>query len=511
MDPRAGTHVDEVVRLAHGVLVVLHHQQGVAQIPQMLHGAQQHVVVPLVKADGRLVQNIQHPHERGADLGGQTDALALPAGQGARLTAEGKVLEPHRLQKMEAGADLFQDLVGDYLLGGGKGKPLHKFQGLGHRLGGKPVDGLAPHRHRQRFRFEPLALAVGTGHLAHQLLQLPAGGVRLSLPVAALHVGDDALKGLVEYPLAVGPVIFQTKLFPFCSVEDHVHDLVRQLPHRGFQIKVIFFRQGVEIHPGDAVPPDIVPAIGGDGPVQQGLLLVGDDQVRVALELEPQAGAGGAGPEGVVEGKHAGGELLDGDPAVLAGIILGEGDVPVLPHHVYHRQPSRQGGGGLDGVSETAADVVAHHQAVHHDLDVVLLVLVQLDLLGQLIERAVYPHPDIARLAGVLQHLGVLPLLPPDDRGHHLDAGGLGQGQDLVHDLIDRLLVDLLAALGTMGRSDPRPQKAQIVVDLGHRAHGGPGIFGGGFLIDGNGGRKPLDIVHIRLLHLAHEHAGIGG
>ncbi len=48
-----------------------------------LQGGQQLVVVPLVQADGRLVQDIQHPHEAAADLGGQADALALAAGQGA--------------------------------------------------------------------------------------------------------------------------------------------------------------------------------------------------------------------------------------------------------------------------------------------------------------------------------------------------------------------------------------------------------------------------------------------
>ena len=48
-------------------------------------------------------------------------------------------------------------------------------------------------------------------------------------------------------------------------------------------------------------------------------------------------------------------------------------------------------------------------------------------------------------------------------------------------------------------------------MDLGHSAHRGPGVAVGGFLVDGNGGRKPLDVVHIRLFHLAQEHAGIAG
>src|SRR5660398_252496 len=42
-------------------------------------------------------------------------------------------------------------------------------------------------------------------------------------------------------------------------------------------------------------------------------------------------------------------------------------------------------------------------------------------------------------------------------------------------------------------------------------AHGGPGIAGGGFLIDGDGRREPLYGVHIRLVHAPQELAGIGG
>ena len=95
VDPRAGADVHNIVGGAHGVLVVLHHDEGVAQVAQALEGAQQQVVVPLVQADRRLVKDIKHPHEGGADLGGQADALALAAGEGARLTAEGQVLEAH--------------------------------------------------------------------------------------------------------------------------------------------------------------------------------------------------------------------------------------------------------------------------------------------------------------------------------------------------------------------------------------------------------------------------------
>ena len=139
-----------------------------------------------------------------------------------------------------------------------------------------------------------------------------------------------------------------------------------------------------------------------------------------------------------------------------------------------------------------------------------LLVLLQLDFLVQLVEVPVHPGPDVAGALGVLEDLGVLALLAPDDGGHHLDAGALRQGEDLVDDLVDGLLFDLLAALGAVGSAHPGPEKPEIVVDLRHRAHSGPGVLAGGFLVNGDGGAQALDIVHIGLVHLAQEHPGVG-
>ena len=53
--PGARADVNHIVRGAHGVLVVLHHNQGVAQIPEIFQGREQLVVVPLVQADAGLV------------------------------------------------------------------------------------------------------------------------------------------------------------------------------------------------------------------------------------------------------------------------------------------------------------------------------------------------------------------------------------------------------------------------------------------------------------------------
>ena len=45
---RAGANVHDEVGSAHGILVMLHHDQGVADVPQVLEGSQKLIIIPLV-------------------------------------------------------------------------------------------------------------------------------------------------------------------------------------------------------------------------------------------------------------------------------------------------------------------------------------------------------------------------------------------------------------------------------------------------------------------------------
>ena len=83
VNARAGAHIHDIVRAAHGILVVLDHDDGITEVPQVLQGRNELVVVTLVQADAGLVQHIEHAGQCTADLGGEADALALAAGQSA--------------------------------------------------------------------------------------------------------------------------------------------------------------------------------------------------------------------------------------------------------------------------------------------------------------------------------------------------------------------------------------------------------------------------------------------
>ena len=63
VDAGAGADVEHVIGGADGVLVVLDHDHGVAEVAQALEGFEQAGIVALVQADRRFVQHIEHAGE----------------------------------------------------------------------------------------------------------------------------------------------------------------------------------------------------------------------------------------------------------------------------------------------------------------------------------------------------------------------------------------------------------------------------------------------------------------
>ena len=116
MDAGAGADIDHVIGGADGVLVVLDHDHGVAEVAQPLQRFQQPRIVALVQADRRLVEHVEHAGQAGADLRGEPDALALAAGQRAGGARERQVIEPDIDQEFQPRADFLEDAHGDFVL-----------------------------------------------------------------------------------------------------------------------------------------------------------------------------------------------------------------------------------------------------------------------------------------------------------------------------------------------------------------------------------------------------------
>ena len=205
-----GPDVHDPVGGPDGLLVVLDHEDRVAQVAQPRERRDELRVVALVEADRRLVEDVQDAHQRRPDLGRQPDPLGLPAGQRDARPVEGQVVEPDVDQEAEPGDDLLEQLMGDRPLALGRGSrpsPVAQSQSVGDRHRRDVPHVPVADGDRQDLRSQPLAAADRAGPGDHELLELGLDVVRVGLAVAALEVGDDALEGrLVGVLAALGAV-----------------------------------------------------------------------------------------------------------------------------------------------------------------------------------------------------------------------------------------------------------------------------------------------------------------
>ena len=110
------TNIDDMVRCIHRILIMLDHNKRIAKIPQMLECGQQAVVIALMQANARLIQDIQHSDKSGSDLRREAYALRFTAGQRTSRTGKREIIESNIEQKAKARMDLLQDLRGNPLL-----------------------------------------------------------------------------------------------------------------------------------------------------------------------------------------------------------------------------------------------------------------------------------------------------------------------------------------------------------------------------------------------------------
>ncbi len=73
----SGPQVEDVVGRLHHLRVVLHHQDRVAQVAQLMQDADEPRRVARVQPDGRLVQHIAGSHQARPEAGGELNALRL--------------------------------------------------------------------------------------------------------------------------------------------------------------------------------------------------------------------------------------------------------------------------------------------------------------------------------------------------------------------------------------------------------------------------------------------------
>ena len=164
----------------------------------------------------------------------------------------------------------------------------------------------------------------------------------------------------------------------------------------------------------------------------------------------------------------------------------------------------------LEAIGEPRRQLGTHHDAVHHHVDIVLDVLVERRHLGDLVEAPVDLHPLEALLLQLGEVFAVLALAPARDRREQIEPRAFGQRQHPVDHLAHGLALDRKPRGRRIGHTHPGEQEPHIVVDLGDRADGRARVARGRLLLDGDGRRQALDMVHVRLLHHVEELPGIG-
>ncbi len=330
MNARAGADVDHVVGGQDRILVVLDHDYGVAEVAQVFQRFEQPRIIALMQPDGRLVQHVEHAGEAGADLRSEADALAFTAGERAGGARKREIIEADIDEELQPLADLLEDAGRDFLLlrrEGGRDfrKPLVR---LADRHVAHLADVLAADLHRERLRFEAIAVAGVARVVALVARQLLADPLAVRLPPAPLDVVDHALERLRRAVAAHAVFVGERDLLAAGAVKDHVLHPPRQLLPRRGHVDLVVAGDGFErlLVVGRGVA-GARPRI--DRAIAQGERAVGHDEVGLELQLRAEAVAFRAGAGGRVEREQPRLDLVDGEAGDGAGEPGGERDALV--------------------------------------------------------------------------------------------------------------------------------------------------------------------------------------
>ena len=237
----------------------------------------------------------------------------------------------------------------------------------------------------------------------------------------------------------------------------------------------------------------------------------GDEPRRVEERLLAESVAGRAGTRGAVEREHLRFQRRHRVAALRAGMPVGEQQPGLLALHRQHaRRAARQLEGRLEGFGEALRGIGAQPQPVDHGLDAVLAPCVELRRRIELDHASVDARAHEAPRLQVAQHGVVRALAVLHQRREHHHRRAFAEPQRLVDHLAHGLRLERGAVLGAVRHAGARVEQAQVVVDLGDRAHRRTRIVRGRLLLDGDGRRQPVDVVDIGLVHHRQELPGIG-
>ena len=314
--------------------------QGIADIPQSFQGRKQLVIIPLMQANRRLVEDIQNPYQTGTDLCCQTNTLAFAARQCCRRTGQGQIFQADRLQKSQTCTDFLENLFRDHPVTVREFELIDKFQRFGDRHPAELVNIDTADSDSEVFRFQTRAMAVGTKDTGHNLCDFLPNPAGLGFPETAFEVVDNTFKFGV---IGTGTVFFlanHVDTFAVCTVQNRVFLRTSEFFPGCIQRKAVMLGKCLIIHLGNRSRIADIPAGSLDCAASDGEFLIRDDHCRVDFHKRSQTGTLGAGTLRVIEREHSRFQFADRNAMFRAGIRLRKGDI--LSCHVSNHQPISQ-------------------------------------------------------------------------------------------------------------------------------------------------------------------------
>ena len=304
-----------------------------------------------------------------------------------------------------------------------------------------------------------------------------------------------------------------TYLTWMASLEPRQQDpvgLLRKLGQRRVQGEAEAAGHGLQ----DAAVPVGLGVVGEDGALVDGQGAVGDDQLGVELQGDAQSGALGAGAEGAVEREQPGLQLRHADAAVRAGAGLRETAPPARSCRPGTAPPAlRRPPPGRSRWSRPGAWPPRGPAPAGPRRSPGCACAFSPGVMGSSSVRSspsTRSRTKPARRASSMT-FWCSPLRPRTTGASSHSREPAGMAHHGVDDLVHGLFLDLAPAARAVRDPDAGVQQAQVVVDLGHGAHGGAGVGVGALLLDGDGRGQAVDVVDVGLVQAAQELAGVGG
>ena len=141
---------------------LLHHDNRIAEAAQVEQCVNQLGIIPLVQADGRLVENIQNAGQPGADLRRQANALRFAARQGPGAPVKRQVAEAdveEKAKRVRISRTICRPIICCREVRCSVSNQSCDFRDA---EGAEVADVQATQKHRKRFGLQPLAGADGT-------------------------------------------------------------------------------------------------------------------------------------------------------------------------------------------------------------------------------------------------------------------------------------------------------------------------------------------------------------